>query len=105
MRMRREACDNGLTQLAKVVREGDHFVALYSGVDEQHASPALHDNGIALDELALVDQHALRDLLHHGGPPVCGTARCSTVRSIEYRTHGSAMTSLAARAIKAPTAV
>jgi hypothetical protein len=30
-------------------------------VDEQHSSPALHDNGIALHELALVDQHTLRE--------------------------------------------
>jgi hypothetical protein len=32
MRMRREPCHNGLTQLAKVVREGGHFVAEYPGV-------------------------------------------------------------------------
>lgn len=62
MRMRREACHNGLGQLSKVVREGDHFVARYSGVDEQHAGPAQHDNGVALDKLALVGQHTLRDL-------------------------------------------
>jgi hypothetical protein len=48
MRMRREACHNGLAQLAKVVREGGHFVAVHPGVDEQHAGPALHDNGVAL---------------------------------------------------------
>jgi hypothetical protein len=34
MRMRREACYNGLAQPTKVVREGGHFVALYPGVDE-----------------------------------------------------------------------
>ena len=66
MRMRREACHNGLAQLAKVVREAGHFVAVHPGVDEQHASPALHDNGVALAELALVDQHTLRDLPQHG---------------------------------------
>src|SRR5437867_1216349 len=72
MRMRREACHHGLAPLAKVVREGGHFGALYSEVDEQHAGPALHDNGVALDELALVDQHTLRDLPQHGAPPACG---------------------------------
>jgi hypothetical protein len=35
---------------------------VHPGVDEQHASPAVHDNGVALAELALVDQHTLRDL-------------------------------------------
>jgi hypothetical protein len=48
MRMRREACDNGPAQLAKVVREAGHFVVVYPRVDEQHASPPLHDNGVAL---------------------------------------------------------
>jgi hypothetical protein len=70
--MGRKPCHNGLAQLAKVVREGDHFVALYPGVDEQHASSALHDNGVALAELALVDQHILRDLPQHGFPSACG---------------------------------
>ena len=66
MRMRRKPCHNGLAQLAKVVREGGHFVAVHPGVDEQHASPAVHDNGVALAELALVDQYTLRDLPQHG---------------------------------------
>jgi hypothetical protein len=66
MRMRREACHNGLARIGQVVRDGDHFVARYSGVDEQHAGPAVHDNGVALDELALVDQYTLRDLPQHG---------------------------------------
>jgi len=48
MRMRRKPGHNGLAQLAKVVREGDHFVAEYPGVDEQHAGLALHDNRVAL---------------------------------------------------------
>ena len=67
MRMRREACHNGLARIGQVVREAGHFVALYPGVDEQHAGPALHDNGVVLEELALVDQHTLRDLPQHGG--------------------------------------
>jgi hypothetical protein len=66
MRMRREACHNGLAQLAKVVCEAGDFGAGHPGVDEQHAGPALHDNGVALHELARVDQHILRDLPQHG---------------------------------------
>ena len=62
MRMRRKPGHNGLAQLAKVVRQGGHFVAVHPGVDEQHARPAVYDNGVALDELALVDQHTVRDL-------------------------------------------
>jgi len=67
MRMGRKPCHHGLAQLAKVVREGGHFIAEHPGVDEQHASPALHDNGVALAELALVDQHTRRDLPQHRG--------------------------------------
>jgi hypothetical protein len=49
-----------------VVREGGHFAAKHPGVDEQHAGPAVHDNGVALAELALADQHTLCDLPQHG---------------------------------------
>jgi len=66
MRMRREARHNGLARIGQVVREAGHFAAEHPGVDEQHASPAVHDNGVALAELALVDQHTLRDLPQHG---------------------------------------
>jgi hypothetical protein len=66
MRMRREARHNGPAQLAKVVREAGDFGVVHPGVDEQHASPAVHDNSVALHELALVDQHTLRDLPQHG---------------------------------------
>jgi hypothetical protein len=66
VRMRGKPCHHGLAQLAEVVREGGHFGAGHPGVDEQHASPAVHDNGVALAELALVDQHARRDLPQHG---------------------------------------
>ena len=75
MRMRRKPCHNGLAQLAKVVREGGHFGAVHAGVDEQHASPAVHDNGVALAELALVDQHTLRDLPQHGRKATVPSAR------------------------------
>ena len=47
--MRREACHDRLAQLAKVVREAGHFGACYPGVDEQHAGPALYNNGIVLE--------------------------------------------------------
>jgi hypothetical protein len=67
MRMRREASHNGLAQLANVVREAGHFVAEHPRVDDQHGSPAVHDNGVALHELALVGQHTVRDLPQHGG--------------------------------------
>jgi len=73
--MRRKPCHNGLAQLAKVVREAGHFGAVHPGVDEQHASPAVHDNGVALAELALVDQHTLRDLPQHGCKATVPSAR------------------------------
>jgi hypothetical protein len=47
--MRREASHDGLAQLAKVVREAGHLGALDPGVDDQHAGPALHDNGVVLE--------------------------------------------------------
>ena len=68
MRMRREACHDGLAQLAKVVREAGHFVAAHPGVDEQHAGPALRDYGIGVQEVASVDQYTFRDLYQHGAP-------------------------------------
>jgi hypothetical protein len=64
-----------LTQLAKVVREAGHLGAVHPGVDEQHASPAVHDNGVALAELALVDQHTLRDLPQQGCKATVPSAR------------------------------
>jgi hypothetical protein len=70
MRMRREACHDAVPQFSQVAHETGHFVLVYPGVDEQHASPALHDNRIALTELALVDQHTLRDLRQHALAPV-----------------------------------
>ena len=57
--MRREARHDRLAQGAKVVRDGRHLVARDAGVDEQHPGVALHDDGVALDALALVHQHAL----------------------------------------------
>ena len=69
MRMRREACHNCLARIGQVVREAGHFGAVHPWVDEQHASRAVHDYGVALDELALVDQHTLRDLPQHGCLP------------------------------------
>ena len=85
MRMRREACHNGLARIGQVVREGGHFVAVHPGVDEQHASPAVHDNGVALAELALVDQHTLRDLPQHGCKATVPSARQHRVNVSEGR--------------------
>ena len=65
VRMRREARHDGLAQLAKVVRQAGHLGARDPGVDEQHAGPALHDRGVVLEHLALVDEHTLRDLRQH----------------------------------------
>ena len=75
VRMRREAGHDGLARLAKVVREAGHLGARDPGVDEQHAGPALHDDGVVLEELALVDQHALRDLPQHGWLVTLGRSR------------------------------
>jgi hypothetical protein len=75
VRVGRKSGHYGLAQLAKVVRDGGHFVAEHPGIDEQHASPALHDNGVALAELALVDQHTVRDLLQHGSASPSGVGR------------------------------
>jgi hypothetical protein len=86
MRMRRKPCHNGLAQLAKVVREGGHFVAVHPGVDEQHASPAVHDNGVALAELALVDQHTLRDLPQHGCKATRAQRPPTTIRATRVAT-------------------
>jgi hypothetical protein len=40
-------------------------VVLHSRVDDQYTGPALHHNGIALAEPALMDLHILRDLPQH----------------------------------------
>src|SRR5215831_9920354 len=72
MRMRREACHNGPARIGQVVRKAGHLGPLYPRVDEQHAGPALHDNGVALAELALVDQHTICDLPQHGASSACG---------------------------------
>jgi hypothetical protein len=86
VRMRQEAGHDGLAQLAEVVREAGHFVPLPPGVGEQHTGPAVHDNGVALAELALVDQHTLRDLPQHTGllpivvsQPLTGTVERSAI--------------------------
>jgi hypothetical protein len=85
MRMRGKPGHNGLAQLAKVVREGGHFVAEYPRVDEQHAGPALYDNGVALAELALVNQYALRDLPQHGRLLPLVVCNCLPERVIRSR--------------------
>jgi hypothetical protein len=64
--MRREARDDALARFAKIVREGGHLVARDPRVDQQHTGLARHDDGVALEEFALVDEHALSDLSQHG---------------------------------------
>lgn len=56
-------------------REAGHLVACYAGNDEQPTVPALHHTGIALDELALVGEHAFRDPGQHGKSFRCGCIR------------------------------
>jgi hypothetical protein len=70
MRMRREAGHDGLAQIGQIVREAAHLVPAHPGVDEQHTGPALHDDGVGLHELALVDEHTVRDRSQHGTPSV-----------------------------------
>ena len=90
MRMRREACHYGLARIGQVVRQAGHFVAVHPGVDEQHARPAVHDNGVALDEVALVDQHPLRDLPQHGAAP--SAVVCHRLPSVPSLTTTQAVT-------------
>ncbi|MFE7670914.1 hypothetical protein ACFU5N_01705 [Streptomyces albidoflavus] len=54
-----------------VVRQAGHFGTGDPGVSGWHAVPALHDNGVVLKQLTLVDQHALGDLLQPGPLPAC----------------------------------
>jgi hypothetical protein len=49
VRMRREAGHHGLAQLAKVVGQAGHLVPGCPRVYEQHAVPALHDDGVVLE--------------------------------------------------------
>ena len=85
MRMRREACHHCVPRIRQVARETGHFVLVYPGVDEQYASPALDDDGVALAEHALVNQHSLRNLRQHEpaptskfNSPIIGAAYLST---------------------------
>lgn len=65
-----KACTYADTE--NVICEAGHFVVLHSGVDEEHAGPPLHHNGVVLAEHALVDRHSLRDLPQHGAPSAYG---------------------------------
>jgi hypothetical protein len=61
----REPCDDDLAHGPEVVGDGGHLVPGDSGVDEQHAGATAHDDRVALDEGALVNQNALGYLLQH----------------------------------------
>ena len=65
VRMRREAGHDGLAQHAKVVGQAGHLVAGDPGVDQQHPGRAFDDDGVVLQELALVDQHTVCDPSQH----------------------------------------
>ena len=50
-------------------RDAGQLVGEHPGVDEQDARPAVHDHGVALQELALVDEHPVGDLPQHQRAP------------------------------------
>src|SRR5262245_4328099 len=81
VRMRREARYNGLARICQVVCEAEHFGAPYPGVDKQHAGASLHDNGVALAEVALMDQYTFRDLPQHEASSACGDLHKASLRS------------------------
>ncbi|HSC03057.1 MAG TPA: hypothetical protein VLC49_07050 [Solirubrobacteraceae bacterium] len=60
------------------------------GVDEQHAGAAVHDNGVGLDEVALVDEYTLRDLSQHGAPSACDRASSSIATTLGAAAVGTA---------------
>ena len=53
------------TATRPLVGDAGQLVAEHARVDEQDARPALHDHGVALQELALVDEHPVGDLAQH----------------------------------------
>ena len=77
VRVRREARHDRLAQLAEVVRETGHLDSGDPGVDEEHAGPALDDDGVVPEQLALVDEHALGDLRQHVLAPLTSAGSCS----------------------------
>lgn len=73
VRVRRETRDDGLPQLTQVGRQAAHLGVRDARVDEQHASGALHHDGVVLEQCALMHQHPRRDLEQHQ----CHRVRCS----------------------------
>jgi len=63
--VRREADDGGLVPLTKVARQAGHLGVGDARIDEQHAARTLHHHGVVLEQLALVHEHAFRDLREH----------------------------------------
>jgi hypothetical protein len=60
-----EPGDHRLAQIPDAGGQIREFGVRESGVDHEHARVALHDGGRGLDDLALVDEHAVGDLLQH----------------------------------------
>jgi len=71
-----------LARIVEVARKTNHFVAVHAGIDEQHAGPSMHDNGVALCELTPVNQYTLRDLSQHWTYATCVTTQFSRFRSV-----------------------
>ncbi|MGA4898050.1 hypothetical protein ACPCAJ_09020 [Streptomyces griseoincarnatus] len=63
--VRREARHHGPAQLTEVGSQAGHLGTGDPGVHEEHAVPAVHDDGVVLEQLTPVDQYALGDLLQH----------------------------------------
>ena len=88
VRVCREAQHHAPRRVTQVVGQAVQLGAGDAGVDEQHAVRALHHHGVALHELALVDQHAPRDLDQHrarcpassGSPRAVRSARTPSPR-------------------------
>ena len=78
-----EAGHDGLAELPKVACEAGQLVSGYPRVDEEHTAGALHDDGVGLEERALVNEHTVSHLRQHSNSPV----RAGSVRhSIEVVT-------------------
>ena len=66
MRVCREPCRDTEPEFGQFVGQRLKFVGVYPWVDEEHAVVADHRHCIALAELALADEHAVRDRRQHG---------------------------------------
>jgi hypothetical protein len=65
VRMRRETRHHGGPDSPTCLARAASSALVIPGIDEQAACRALHDDGVALEELALVDLHTVRDVSQH----------------------------------------